>query len=1433
MNNQIVNEQDDIDLDDFLDDLLDTAAATAADAEASLLRECDSTNTALPLTSMYSPAEDNIKDKKFESRCIQQDQLPSSALLSSKRESKIPTPTNIRKKDAINRKHETTFVSANSDEIIQRQPVSVEKSDCSVTGASINMNGTTRLPAESRIPAPRMNFSKTKPSKSPTIPQAPRLHASRFNKREMSQEDPYAMAQADHVLKKNLRSSPETASSETSKRSPTHTTISQAPRLHQSRVNRQEISMEDPYSMAQADHVLRMALRNTGSPQTCSRKSKRSPTGITVPKAPAFHHSNRKQQAKQQPMQAQVFMAQSLDLLKKNLRSSPIASPNSPASPSKTIPQAPTFHSVHERKLPKSRDEMELESIQQSTTFKATPMPDFSSLATIPAIDSPNRTKATPTITEPFHFQSEDRAAHHKKPEASVDKEALDLEECKNKFKARPMPGEFKQQRHRIDEEASDSPTKSTTSTRLTIDEPAFTPFKARPIPQSTYMSPENYHSVSSVSSHNLPQMIDSVDLEATLHEQNGQYNDSSNKVDHLDGSLSTSSAEKRLRLEEYRRKKDEKRKFEQEEELRRREFHARPLPKSIQQQLNHRGEHEMIKKNTIGHADDRTAFTFHARPLPKSIALELQQRTSNNKRKPLIGEETTTFKFLARPLPNSTVPKILKRNEVKSAAHDDTMGVNIADGKKSCVNQSTTTLSLSTNKIYAIKSPNANKDTTDPQIHVQSHKGSASEVQNASEYQAGSMPALTERFNAMVKMNAKTAREFRAGARFDTESNEDSKAAALSPLNASTGRTTVSCESSKPTSYSQHPHSVKMFILICIVRLVNTHFIQSYFEADEYWQTLEPAYCAAYFPDHNDCSGLTWEWKRRSGLDVVSISDMLMASMLGPVRTYLSVLPTFFLYKIAQFFGLDSSGMIARGPMILNSIIVAASTDWCVWYSARWLQRDGAGNYNISIPRWCLFASLASWFNAYSLVRTLSNSQETCFLAMGVALLSPELLGNKNGKWSVVRAAFAFFIGGMSTAIRFTSVTSFLMAGVLLANRQTTLLRQLGYIIFPCGLFGALGIGIAMLVDRLFYEFWTVPFIGNIHFNVLLGNSSLYGTHPWHWYLKCGLPAVTGLLLPFLLADFCGRGSSSYGRRNLWVIVMSYVATLSLSAHKEFRFLHPILPLVCLLAGPRVSSVMSDSRGLSSRFCRCSFVFIFAVANFAATLYLGMLHQTAPISVNRKIIDLTRSGPGVSNTIYSIYFWTGDCHSTPLHSHLHSPTYQFETWSLDCSPICLTDPAIMCESERFAADPLSFVNDALCTTDETMTRVCDADGHSAQVCRNIASPCSHTRMVPDFVVTRSRYENIIRRPLEQSGLREVARFINSIQGLRVMDRVFGSESFDDGAFRHLDPMGMLDLLLSGRFRTLTTVEHHDQSFQAVHNVLEFSIDEMILFSRV
>jgi hypothetical protein len=251
----------------------------------------------------------------------------------------------------------------------------------------------------------------------------------------------------------------------------------------------------------------------------------------------------------------------------------------------------------------------------------------------------------------------------------------------------------------------------------------------------------------------------------------------------------------------------------------------------------------------------------------------------------------------------------------------------------------------------------------------------------------------------------------------------------------------------------------MRLFLWISVYRIINVWIIRTQFDPDEYWQTLEPAYCPVFGPDdgtshstikgtdqylldrrrmHYGCA-LTWEWTRRwtppsNSSEMSRLNHLLSESLHGPVRSYVSVLPTYLYYlacrpllnwaaecdesdkninygspgvpryhtdfqrNLKQFVRHHSTYIISKGPAFLHAVLVAAPTDLMVWVISSRLDSGQSspihhnhdGGWRQSWPFWALVCSLTSWFHGYALVRTYANSVESVMLMLGITLLGP-----------------------------------------------------------------------------------------------------------------------------------------------------------------------------------------------------------------------------------------------------------------------------------------------------------------------------------------------------------------------------------------------------------------------------------------------------------
>ena len=176
---------------------------------------------------------------------------------------------------------------------------------------------------------------------------------------------------------------------------------------------------------------------------------------------------------------------------------------------------------------------------------------------------------------------------------------------------------------------------------------------------------------------------------------------------------------------------------------------------------------------------------------------------------------------------------------------------------------------------------------------------------------------------------------------------------------------------------------------------------------------------------------------------------------------------------------------------------------------------------------------------------------------------------------------------------------------------------------------------------------------------------SLFYGSAPWHYYLVQALPLLAGPTLPFVLHG--AYLAFTQGTRPLKLLLYTVIWTglvFSCAGHKEWRFLHPMVPAMHILAaGSLVSlydraSPRSSTPTLSLRVKR-THAWVLAVVSLAPALYAALWHSSAQISALSHLRSLS------DTELRSVGFLM-PCHSTPAQSHLHR---RIPIWRLSCEP--------------------------------------------------------------------------------------------------------------------------------------------------------------------
>lgn len=445
----------------------------------------------------------------------------------------------------------------------------------------------------------------------------------------------------------------------------------------------------------------------------------------------------------------------------------------------------------------------------------------------------------------------------------------------------------------------------------------------------------------------------------------------------------------------------------------------------------------------------------------------------------------------------------------------------------------------------------------------------------------------------------------------------------------------------------------MKTFIGLFVFRILNVLLIQTFYVPDEYWQSTEVA--------HNLVFGygyLTWEWEKR-------------------IRGYLHPLLFAITFKFLQLLDLDTRTTLVWSAKVLQ-VIFASIGDVFFLKLARRVVGGG-------VAKWALLAHLTNHFALFTLTRTLSNSLETI---LSVAALSYFDWGNGNEKYCDRDRWVHLSLAALSIVVRPTALITWmpLWAWTLLKeNSRFKFSTQLASA-------GTVTIIASILLDSHFYgQFTFVPW-EFLKFNVIHGISTLYGSHPFHWYLTQGFPVVLGPhILPYYASFAYVRKSRNLALASLtaWMILV-----YSLLSHKEFRFILTALPLAMCQVGTYFDAVAHRQRwrrNLVIGGTTCLNILLF--------LYLSLFHQRGSLDAVNDIASEMETNPSQP---YSILFLL-PCHQHPYHAHVHrNVTLKF----LTCEPNFDGVEDYMDEADLFFSGPEKWLNDFMQETDERPSHV-------------------------------------------------------------------------------------------------------------------------------
>ncbi|KAF7182809.1 hypothetical protein CNMCM7691_002470 [Aspergillus felis] len=521
-----------------------------------------------------------------------------------------------------------------------------------------------------------------------------------------------------------------------------------------------------------------------------------------------------------------------------------------------------------------------------------------------------------------------------------------------------------------------------------------------------------------------------------------------------------------------------------------------------------------------------------------------------------------------------------------------------------------------------------------------------------------------------------------------------------------------------KTSPSSTTPLSINIFLFLISFRLVNAFTVRTFFQPDEFFQSLEPAWQIAF--GENQGAWITWEWRHQLRS---SIHPLLFAAVYSAADV------------VAQLLRLSPASradLLVAAPKTVQAVI-AGLGDFYTWKLARYVY--GAQSYETWATLALTVVSPWQWFCS---TRTLSNCLETTITIVALYLwpwswsfVTP---GHKKASRaasreraqrgqevsvSLQRLRQCLSLAAVACILRPTNILIWMsLASVAWFRTSWDGRRILVREVLLCG---CTVLGLSSVVDRLFYGSWTFPPLRFLYFNIAQSLAVFYGRNDWHYYISQGLPLLLTTALPFALVGLyralaqlrtSGWGQSQslvQAQLALICVVMPFV--LSLVSHKEVRFIYPLLPSLHILSAPPLvdyflPAILRSSRSYMPR--RLTLIFLLLV-NIGIALYTTIIHASGPSNVLSYLrqqhglhAPAAQTPPHLSTSVKDpsqrgiTAGFLMPCHSTPWRSHLVYPT--IHAWALTCEPpvdqTAAQKATYMDEADQFYANPAQFLRD-------------------------------------------------------------------------------------------------------------------------------------------
>ncbi|KAL6716379.1 glycosylphosphatidylinositol anchor biosynthesis [Lecanora helva] len=483
---------------------------------------------------------------------------------------------------------------------------------------------------------------------------------------------------------------------------------------------------------------------------------------------------------------------------------------------------------------------------------------------------------------------------------------------------------------------------------------------------------------------------------------------------------------------------------------------------------------------------------------------------------------------------------------------------------------------------------------------------------------------------------------------------------------------------------------SQDIFLFLVAFRILNALSVKTFFQPDEFFQSLEPAWEIAFGAKSG--AWITWEWKNHLRSTIHPVLFAIIYKVTSGLSWILRLSPSY------------RADILVAAPKITQAAI-AALGDFYTWKLGE--RTFGTG----SNESWAaFFLTVCSPWQWFCSTRTLSNSLETTLTTMALALWPWQWSADASEEDNVDE-------DGLRRSHQQKSEDSGSESQASQDDNPATIDETSKFLVLL----------LSTLVDRLYYQCWTFPPFRFLYFNLAQSLAVFYGRNDWHYYLSQGYPLLLTIFLPFGIVGvyqslFSPDIPSLYSTKapstkrikyQLAAIAVLVPFMLSFISHKEVRFIYPLLPLLHILVAapftafflPAVYPTIPNSISIRTR------RFILAILLFLGitiALLTTTSHQTAPLSVMTYLRDqhaknyLSQPPSGLlapAPSTMTVGFLM-PCHSTPWRSHLVFPS--IKAWALTCEPPinfnASARASYLDEADQFYAEPKNFLAKTLGT---------------------------------------------------------------------------------------------------------------------------------------